>query len=336
MSRKKHAEGHENHERWLVSYADFITLLFAFFVVMYSVSSVNEGKFRVLADSMVVAFRSTDPHSAKPIQIAQMVGSNAQQPSGPTSSKKSNVAPDMRPMPAAMVQRAPRSIVVMTKDSGANSSASNNKGAAAIMATEAAGKDGGKTDQNLAKVMQKLQSALSALIRNDMVNLRRSDLWIEVEIKNSVLFPSGSATVNQEAMEPLAKIAEILREISNRVQVEGFTDNRPINTPAYPSNWELSAARAASVVHILMNNGVRPERMSAIGYAEYQPIADNSIESGRVQNRRVVLVILGNVDARYPVDLKLNEPDAAPAKLQAALAEPSPAASAAPAVQKPR
>jgi chemotaxis protein MotB len=336
MSRKKHAEAHENHERWLVSYADFITLLFAFFVVMYSVSSVNEGKFRVLADSMVVAFRSPDPHSVKPIQVAEMVGEQTSQATGQPSSKKSNVAPDMRPMPSAMVQRSPRAIVMLSRNSGANSGVNNNKGATAILTADAAGKDGGKTDQNLAKVMQKLQSALSTLIRNDMVNLRRSEFWIEVEIKNSVLFPSGSATVNQEALDPLGKIAEILREISNRVQVEGFTDNRPINTAAYPSNWELSAARAASVVHILMNDGVHPERMSAVGYGEYQPIADNSIESGRVQNRRVVLVIMGNVDARYPVDLKLNEPGAAPAKLQAALAEPSPAAGTATAVQKPR
>lgn len=323
MSRKKHAEGHENHERWLVSYADFITLLFAFFVVMYSVSSVNEGKFRVLADSMVVAFRSPDPHSAKPIQLAEMVGAQSSQATGQPSGKKSNVAPDMRPMPASIIQRSPRAIVMLSRDYGSNSGPSSGRGATPILTADAAGKEG-QSDPNLAKVMQKLQTALSALIRDDMVNLRRSDFWIEVEIKNSVLFASGSATVNQEAMDPLAKIAEILRELSNRVQVEGFTDNRPISTSVYPSNWELSAARAASVVHILMNDGVRPERMSAIGYAEYQPIADNSTESGRTQNRRVVLVIMGNMDARYPVDLKLHEPGA-PAKLQSALVDPLPA-----------
>ncbi|MFZ4791852.1 MAG: flagellar motor protein MotD [Candidatus Competibacteraceae bacterium] len=334
MSRKKHAEAHENHERWLVSYADFITLLFAFFVVMYSVSSVNEGKFRVLADSMVVAFRSPTPHNANVIQLAEMVGEQTSQATGQPSSKKSNVAPDMRPMPSAIIQRSPRAIVMLTRDSGVNGGPSNGKAAAAILTLAAAGKDS-PSDQNLAKVMQKLQSALSTLIRNDMVNLRRNEFWIEVEIKNSVLFPSGSATVNREAMDPLGKIADILREISNRVQVEGFTDNRPINTSVYPSNWELSAARAASVVHILMNDGVHPERMSAVGYGEYQPIADNSIESGRIQNRRVVLVIMGNIDARYPVDLKLNEPGAAPAKLQAALAEPLSAAGVATTVQKP-
>ncbi len=325
MSRKKHEEGHENHERWLVSYADFITLLFAFFVVMYSVSSVNEGKFRVLADSMVVAFRSPDPHSTKPIQLAEMVGAQTSQATGQPSPKKSNVAPDMRPMPTSIIQRSPRAIVMLSRDNGVNGGPNSGKAAAAVLTADAAGK-GIQSDPNLARVMQKLQVALSALIRNDMVNLRRSDFWVEVEIKNSVLFTSGSAIVNPEAMDPLAKIAEILRELSNRVQVEGFTDNRPINTPVYPSNWELSAARAASVVHILMNNGVRPERMSAIGYGEYQPIADNSTEQGRIQNRRVVLVIMGNTDARYPVDLKLNEPGAAPGKLQAALAEPPPVA----------
>lgn len=328
MSRKKHAEGHENHERWLVSYADFITLLFAFFVVMYSVSSVNEGKFRVLADSMMVAFRSPDPHSVKPIQVAEMVGTQATQASGQPSTKKSNVVPDMRPMPTSIIQRSPRAIVMIARDNGLNGGPNSGR-AAAVLTADAAGK-GAESDPNLAKVLQKLQSALSNLIRNDMVNLRRSDFWVEVEIKNSVLFASGSATVHPEAMDPLAKIAEILRELSNRVQVEGFTDNRPISTSIYPSNWELSAARAASVVHILMNNGVRPERMSAIGYGEYQPIADNSTEQGRTQNRRVVLVIMGNTDARYPVDLKLNEPSTAPpAKLQAAL-EPSPVATAPP------
>lgn len=331
MSRKKHAEGHENHERWLVSYADFITLLFAFFVVMYAVSSVNEGKFRVLADSMVVAFRSPDPHSAKPIQLAEMVGSQTSQATGQPSMKKSNVAPDMRPMPSAIIQRSPRAIVMVSRDSGSNAGPSSGK-AAAVLTSDTAGKEA-QSDPNLVKVMQKLQAALSALIRDDMVSLRRSALWIEVEIRNNVLFASGSAIVNQDALEPLGKIAAILREISNRIQVEGFTDNRPINTPVYPSNWELSAARAANVVHVLMNNGVRPERMSAIGYGEYQPIADNSSETGRTQNRRVVLVIMGNVDARYPVDLKLNEANAAQPLTK--LVEAPPAAGSAVAPPKP-
>lgn len=293
MSRKKHGEAHENHERWLVSYADFITLLFAFFVVMYSVSSVNEGKYRVLSQSMLIAFRSASPDSLKPIQVGGMVGAPAQQTVG-QASMNPGVAPDLRPLPAAVVQRVQR--VYLPRDPDMRNS--NPSGSMRPAADNAGQEIGG--DSRLGQVVAKLQASLGDLIRDDMVHIRHNPFWIEVEIKNSILFASGSAQVNAEALETLARIAEILREVPNRVQVEGFTDNRPINTPVYPSNWELSAARAANVVHVLMKNRVRPERMSAIGYGEFQPIADNSTEQGRNQNRRVVLVVMGNVDPRYP------------------------------------
>ncbi|MCP5195783.1 MAG: flagellar motor protein MotD [Gammaproteobacteria bacterium] len=297
MSRKKHAEGHENHERWLVSYADFITLLFAFFVVMYAVSSVNEGKYRVLSESMSVAFKTVDAHSAKPILVADMVGAQASQSSGAPSAMGRSMAPDLRPMPSMAIQRSPRAVVTIAR--GDNPT---NK----VNTTESES----STDPNLAKIVAKLQAYLSELIKADMVNLRSNSLWVEVEIKNNILFDSGSAIANPEAQEPLAKIADVLREVPNRIQVEGFTDNRPINTPVYPSNWELSAARAANVVNLLMKDGVRPERMSAVGYGEYQPIADNGTEQGRMQNRRVVLVIMGNTESRYPI--QTNEVNATP------------------------
>lgn len=291
MSRKKHAESHENHERWLVSYADFITLLFAFFVVMYAMSSVNEGKYRVLSESMSVAFKTTDPHSVKPILVANMVGMQASQASGAPSASGRSMAPDLRPMPAMVIQRSPRSIVTIARGDNPTNKASTTESTSSA-------------DPNLAKIVAKLQAYLSELIKSDMVNLRSNTLWVEIEIKNNVLFDSGSAIVNPSAQQPLAEIAAVLREVPNRIQVEGFTDNRPINTPVYPSNWELSAARAANVVNLLMKNGVRPERMSAVGYGEFQPIADNSAEQGRVQNRRVVIVIMGNTENRYPVETR--------------------------------
>lgn len=297
MSRKKHEEGHENHERWLVSYADFITLLFAFFVVMYAVSSVNEGKFRVLSQSMMVVFKTMDPHSAKPIQVASMVGASAQQSVGQPSASIHGVAPDLRPMPSMVLQRAPRAIVTLAKGDNPSEKTS-------VSDPESS------ADPNLAKIVAKLQAYLSELIKADMVDLRSNSLWVEVEIKNNVLFDSGSAIVNPEAQEPLVEIADVLREVPNRIQVEGFTDNRPINTPVYPSNWELSAARAANVVNLLMKNGVRPQRMSAVGYGEFQPVADNGTEQGRIQNRRVVLVIMGNTETRYPV--QTNQVNAVP------------------------
>lgn len=321
MSRKKHAEAHENHERWMVSYADFITLLFAFFVVMYAVSSVNEGKFRVLADSMMVAFRSVNPNSMKPIQLGGMVGAPAPQAVGQANMTPS-VAPDLRPLPASLIQRSPRIMLTLNKTPGPS-----NKNAALVPAADKVSRGAG-VDPALAKVMEKLQSSLAALIRADMVNIRGTSFWVEVEIKNSILFTSGSALVNPEALDPLTKIADILREIPNRIQVEGFTDNRPISTPVYPSNWELSAARAANVVHVLMQAGVRPERMSAIGYGEYQPIADNGTEQGRLQNRRVVLVIMGNTDNRYPVNA--SEANANPVAANPQLAQAQPVAGTVP------
>lgn len=325
MSRKKHAESHENHERWLVSYADFITLLFAFFVVMYAMSSVNEGKFRVLSESMMVAFRSVDPHSAKPILVAEMVGASASQSGGQPSAMQRNVAPDLRPMPTLAIQRSPRSIVTLARgDNPTNKTAMTGPESSA--------------DPNLAKIVAKLQAYLAELIKADMVNLRSNTLWVEVEIKNNVLFGSGSAIVSKEAQPALAEIAAVLREVPNRVQVEGFTDNQPINTPVYPSNWELSAARAANVVNLLMKNGVRPERMSAVGYGEFQPIADNGTDQGRMQNRRVVLVIMGNVDSRYPAHTQeVNTAPPARSALpdSARLAETSAAAPAVTAQLKP-
>ncbi|TVR60653.1 MAG: flagellar motor protein MotD [Candidatus Competibacteraceae bacterium] len=292
MSRKKRHEPHENHERWLVSYADFITLLFAFFVVMYSVSSVNEGKYRVLSQSMLIAFRSASPDSMKPIQVGGMVGASASQVTG-QANMDPGVAPDLRPLPAAPIQRIQRVYVPRDTDMGTG------VGQQLAAADEGPGSEV-VGDSKLGQVVAKLRISLADLIQGDMVNIRRNPFWIEVEIKNSILFASGSAQVNEAALETMSRIAEILREVPNRIQVEGFTDNVPINTPVYPSNWELSAARAASVVHVLMKNGVRPGRMSAIGYSEYQPIADNSTAEGRNQNRRVVLVVMGNVDPRYP------------------------------------
>ena len=258
MARKKKHEEHENHERWLVSYADFITMLFAFFVVMYSLSAVNEGKFRVLSESLVAAFSST-PKSLQPVQVGQMVKAPAAPiPRLDPLKSPPMVAPvDVKPPPPVVTPRM----------------------------------------QAIKDMADDIERAMDPLIKADLLLVRRDSLWIEVEIKTSILFPSGSANLQKEAVPILKKISQILGKYPNAVHVEGFTDNRPINTPTFPSNWELSAARAASVVHLFMSAGMQPERMAAIGLGEYRPIADNSTEAGRNKNRRVVLVVLADGEA---------------------------------------
>ncbi len=276
MARKKKHEEHENHERWLVSYADFITLLFAFFVVMYSVSAVNEGKYRVLSDSLVAAFRAP-AKSLDPVQLgnpmrAPPVPNHEQNPTPPA--KPGNIPPVQLPM----LKPAP------------------DQRAAAAAAQARVDAERTKVITQMAKEMEQ---ALAALIDKDLVNVRRNKFWMEVEIKTSILFPSGSARIaSTTAIATLEKIAVILGRYPNPIHVEGFTDNKPIRTPAFPSNWELSAARAASVVRLFSSSGIQPERMAAIGYGEHHAIADNATPEGRNANRRVALVVLADPSAR--------------------------------------
>ncbi|MCW8918217.1 MAG: flagellar motor protein MotD [Gammaproteobacteria bacterium] len=271
MPRKKRPEEHVNLERWLISYADFITLLFAFFVVMYAISSVNEGKYRVLSDTLNSAFQSP-PRTLQPVQVGE---------SGVTGEPSLLEAESAAAQPETIDLRQPEEGPV---DDG--SAGENGQG----------GEAGG-----LEEIAGNFERALLPLIEKDLINITRSDDWVEVEINSSLLYGSGRAELEDEALPVLRSLAAILRRYPNQIQVEGFTDNLPISTYLFPSNWELSAARAAGVVHLFMRSGVAPERMSAIGFAEFHPIADNATAEGRRKNRRVVLVIMSQKTDRRTI-----------------------------------
>ncbi len=270
MARKKPHEEHENHERWLVSYADFITLLFAFFVVMYAISSVNEGKYRVLSDALVAAFRSS-PKSLQPIQIGSLS-------KAPITSESQE---DMRK--PAMV-RLPKMFI---------SQDDSLEGEIHDPLMEEKYLDGDDL-VNIGKIADAVQEALQELVEEGLIRINRDALWIEVEIRDSVLFPSGSARLQDEAIPILRELARILQQFPNPLRIEGHTDNIPIHTVVYPSNWELSAARAASVIRLFEQAGIDPTRMVAQGYGEFRPVADNDTPEGRAQNRRVTIVVLAN------------------------------------------
>ena len=270
MARKKPHEEHENHERWLVSYADFITLLFAFFVVMYAISSVNEGKYRVLSDALVAAFRSS-PKSLEPIQI----GSLSKAPVISTA-QEDHRDPAVVRLPKMFVSQS-RSMEGEVRDPLMDEKYLT-----------------GDDQVNIGKIADEVEEALSELVDQGLINVVRNVLWIEVEIRDSILFPSGSAQLQPDAIPVLEEVAGILREFPNPIRVEGHTDNVPINTIVYPSNWELSAARATSVVRLFAEAGIVPERMVAQGYGEYRPVAGNDTPEGRARNRRVVIVVLAD------------------------------------------
>lgn len=277
MAKKhKHAE-HENHERWLVSYADFITLLFAFFVVMYSISSVNEGKYRVLSESMVAAFRSS-ARTLEPIQVGEL----ARSPVSPMQTVMSIPRP-MPFNPAIMDEKVYQNVenelraLKVDEDDWAMDEAA----------------------QQIDEITNEVRVALDKLIREDLVTVTQDRLWLEVELNSNFLFSSGSATPSIDAELILMQLAKVLVKHPNQVHVQGFTDNKPIVSQVFPSNWELSSARAGAVVRLFSKYGIEPSRLASVGYGEQKPIASNDTEAGRARNRRVVIVIVANLENQH-------------------------------------
>ncbi|GAB2182547.1 flagellar motor protein MotD [Denitratisoma sp. agr-D3] len=257
--RKQQGEELENHERWLVSYADFITLMFAFFVVMYAISSVNEGKYKVLGDALNLAFRAApgDTTGAAPVSISPNV-----------------TAPMFMPL-----RRTPAQV-----------------------------KQDEATRQLLEKMramMKEIRTTLAPLVQEGLVNVTEGPRGVTVDFDASVLFAPGDARLDTSAIRALVVVAQIVAPATFPITVEGHTDNVPISTPLYPSNWELSGNRASSVVRLFIESGVSPKRLTAIGYADQRPVADNSTQDGRQKNRRVSIVMeaMPPQDSRAPENI---------------------------------
>jgi chemotaxis protein MotB len=327
--RRKHDE-HANHEAWAIPYGDLVTLLLAFFVVMYAISSVNAGKYRVLSDSLFAAFRGT-PRTLQPIQVGEkQVGTGADM--------NATVIQQAMLDGRAQSRLAPVPVAVGMSKSGGNSQLSAGQLPAQAAAAAAA----------LSHVADEVARAMDQLVRKDMVTIRRNDFWIEVEMRTDILFPSGSARLADGAVDIIERLGDVLSPFPNPIRVEGHTDNKPIKTAVFYSNWELSAARAGSVVRVLANHGVAPDRLAVIGYGEQRPIQTNDTSEGRNANRRVVVVILSTEVMRQPPSAPAGAnagggaPSDQPAVLQPAVAQPGVAqpavaqpAEALPAVARP-
>jgi chemotaxis protein MotB len=142
-------------------------------------------------------------------------------------------------------------------------------------------------------VAEQVTRAMSGLVAAGEVNVRRYQNWVAVDISTDILFGSGVARVSDSAIPVLQHLADALKPFPNAIRVEGHTDDRPIKTATFPSNWELSAARAASVVHLFMDRGVAADRLAVMGFGQYRPTTSNANITGRNANRRVAVVILG-------------------------------------------
>lgn len=258
MSRRKRPRAHANHERWLVSYADFITLLFAFFVVLYSSAQVDKRKIGKLANAIQVAFQefgvppagdgNTETNQAIPLDPHAL------------EQVKRNSQPTQPPSPPA---NAPSS-----------------------------------DESNLNALQDELKEALQGELSSHTIALHRETEGLVISLREFGFFDSGSARLRPEAMPALDRIASILAVRTCRLRIEGHTDNVPIHTRQIASNWELSTARSTEIVRLLVQRyRFSPQRLSAAGYAQYHPTASNDTAEGRAQNRRVDIVILGDQTA---------------------------------------
>lgn len=244
MARKRFEEEPDNHDRWMVSYADFITLLFAFFVVMYAISSLNEGKYRVLSNSLGTAFGKVDIATiASPIRDNPSTISGLPRPMSLQKQRAAEVA----------IRREREQMTGMASD---------------------------------------LLKALAPLVSQGKVRVTQSNRGVSIEINASVLFAPGDANLNPESVQALRAVALVLKDDRHAIQVEGHTDNIPISNAAFPSNWELSAVRASSVVRLFMDAGIAEGRLLAVAYGANQPVGSNDTPEGRLRNRRVQVMIL--------------------------------------------
>ncbi len=241
MARRKKRIEHDNHDRWLISYADFITLLFAFFVVMYSISSVNESKYKMLGDSLSNALSSRrDVSDAIPVNSEQ--------------EKLLKTLVDKRTARLGEQQR--------------------------------------KIQDRMNKLAVDLRQIMSPLIERHLVNINPTKRGIEIDISASLLFKTGEATLQPAAIAVLREVSKMLSKEELPIEVQGHTDDIPIMTTQFPSNWELSSARASSVARTMITDDVPENRLVVVGLAANQPLVPNDGPENRARNRRVSITMM--------------------------------------------
>ena len=245
MSKKKHPE-HVNHERWLVSYADFITLLFAFFVVLFASSQSDKKKQLKLSEAMQTAFTplgTFDAHSKTP----PLTDINA------SAITNSIPSPIVRPLPTASTESLE------------------------------------ETEARLRNLIA--EQVAAGGIPPGGIAMRITPDGLVISLHEAGFFPSGSAEVRPASIPMISILANTLP--AGPLRVEGHTDNVPIHTAQFASNWELSTARSTAIARLLLEHGpIDPANLAAAGYAEFHPVASNATEDGRTQNRRVDIILL--------------------------------------------
>lgn len=241
MARRSKRTEHDNHDRWMISYADFVTLLFAFFVVMYAISSVNEEKYKTFSSSLNTAFA---------------------------------LRPDVAPVGVVATQQDAVLKALVDKR------------------TARLGEQQRKIQEQMKSLADGLSEVMAPMIKQRTVSINQTRRGVVIDISASVLFRTGDANLQPGMLDVLRQVAAVLVKEELSIEVEGHSDDIPIATAQFPSNWELSSARASSVVRALIDNGVPGKRLSVVGLASNQPLVPNDSAENRARNRRVLITIL--------------------------------------------
>jgi chemotaxis protein MotB len=282
VRKKKKPEEHISHERWLVSYADFITLLFAFFTTMYAISTVDAQKMGKMVKSVRASFDAGIFNSGS-TALALLPGSGA----AAMRLKTEDLVENVNALKEGQLRdKAMQSL----KDLKSN-----------LMPTaeKAGGAGAAKAGKSLGDLKRQIETLVGSEALKGKVQTRLDPRGLIVSLGEVGFFDSGSDQIKPEGVSLLDTIATSFVGLDNHIRVEGHTDNVPIKSSRFPSNWELSTARATNIVaHLIINVGLPPGRLSAAGYAEFRPIAANDSAEGRARNRRVDIIVLDPQFAR--------------------------------------
>jgi chemotaxis protein MotB len=256
--KRRHTVEHDNVHRWLVSYADYMTLMFALFVVLYAMAMVNEKPFESITESFGRVFQSTDDKTKNRGHGESLLMVNT---------SKTN-----KKLYGNGILDVAGPEVVDNEKSLSNISDS-------------------QVGNNLSSLEEELHTALYDLVESGFAQLKIDGDWLEIELNSGLLFPSGSSSATLSAEAILLAIYDVIGQATNFIRIRGYTDNQAINNEIYSSNWELSVFRATAVLRVLETLGLNPARMAIEGYGQYYPSENNLTEQGRAKNRKVVIAI---------------------------------------------
>ena len=256
--KRRHEIEHENVHRWLVSYADYMTLMFALFVVLYAMAMVNEKPFESITESFGRVFQAYEDKTKN-------------RGHGDSILLVNTAKTNKKLYGNGLLEVAGPELLDNEKNLSNISDA--------------------QVGNNLTSLEKQLHTALYELVESGFAQLQIDGDWLEIELNSSLLFPSGSSSATNSAEAIISIIYDVIGQSSNFIRVRGYTDNQAINNEIYSSNWELSVFRATAILRVLETLGLNPARMAIEGYGQYYPSQDNLTEQGRAKNRKVVVAI---------------------------------------------